>query len=286
MRTKKWFLNGDLGRSMPRIGRVGRSRRPLRDPDSHAGGVPPAPVSPPAPAPVPPAPAPDPNAEKKFTQTDLNRLMAEQKRDHKAQTDKQIADLQELRDSKGQSDDARAKLSVQISDLQNSQKTAEEIARGEKEQLTKEHKEALAKSDARADENWRRYEAMLKANAVTSAASKHEAYRNEHVEAIVAPLIKLVPVEENGEVVRHDAVVPATVKKEDGTTEAKDLTVDEYVERMKSDPNYANLFVSKRVGGSGHQPGSGVPVGQDPANMTKEEKIQAGLKARFPAGRG
>ena len=64
-------------------------------------------------------------------------------------------------------------------------------------------------------------------------------------------------------------------------THYKTSPVDEFVEQMKGDKDYFNMFVSERPGGAGFLPGTGAPVaGMDPSKMTPAEKIKAGIAQR------
>lgn len=301
----KNFLMFDREPKMPRLGRIGRTRRLLRDPEPHATppapGAPvlpaPAPASPAAPAPAPTAPtapaAPAPTApvpspapvavpDGYFSQDQVNGIVAKEKAAHKATVEKQVLDLEELKNSKGQSDEARATLGIKIDELNNSLLSAKEKAENEKQTLTKAHETAISVETLRADTNWGLYETTMKSNAITSAASKHSAYRTAQIVAIVSPRCKMVATKDTeGNIIGHDVLVSAKIKQENGTVEEKEVSVDDFVALMKTDPDYLNMFVSDRPGGSGHQPAPGIPVGGNPANMTSGEKVAQGMRAKF-----
>ena len=301
----KTFLMFDREPKMPRLGRIGRTRRLLRDPEPHPAPAPAAPPEPAAPAPAAPAPAPAPSPTPEptpapaptpsvtppvpdgyFSQEQVNSMMAKEKAAHKATVEKQVSDLEELKNSKGQSDEARATLGIKIDELNNSLLSAKEKAENEKQTLTKAHETAIGVETSRADTNWGLYETTMKANPITSAASKHSAYRTAQIVAIVSPRCKMVETKDSeGNITGHDVLVPAKIKNENGVVEEKEVSVDDFVALMKTDPDYLNMFVSDRPGGSGHQPGTPAPIGGNPANMTTGEKVSQGMRDRF-GGKG
>ncbi len=223
----------------------------------------------------------DPNVLPQFSQVQVNAMLAKEKSKHKGEMTKQIENLETLRQEKGLSDKQRTALSTQISELQESLMTAEQKSDAEKLRLAKEHKDQLTTAESKADANWGLYMQTKKDVAIAAAGTKHGAFRVEQLSAIVAPKAELVPVKDDQDnVVEWNVIVKKVKHKDkDGKEVEGDLSIDKYVELLKADENYANLFVSAKPGGTGYRPGSGTggPAGPD---MTPTQKIAAGLTRR------
>lgn len=248
------------------------------DPSGGGGGGDP-PVVPPADPPVPPA-------QGTFTQEQLNAYLKKEKDKHKTVLQQHLDRIKELEKGKNLSDEQRASLAISKSELEEQLLTAQQRAEKEKDKLTREHETVLSVETRRADTNWDLYMKTKKDNAISNAAVKHKAYRPEQLAAIVGPKCDLVAVKnENDEIVTWNVVVKAEVTKDDGSKEMKTMSVDQFVEHIKAQDDYTNLFLSERVGGSGYRPSSGVTHGADPSTMTPQEKIAAGMRQQANRGR-
>ncbi len=246
------------------------------DPDPGGGG---GGGDPPA---DPPNPA-DPNNVPQFSQVQINGMLADEKRKHKAEMQKHVESLEKLQKEKGLTEEHRTTLSKQISDLQDSLMTAEQKSDAEKLRLSKEHKDQLTAAEQKAEVNWGMYTETKKNVAISAAATKHGAYRMEQLSAIVAPKAELLAIKDSEDKVIDWNVVVRNVKHKDkdGKEVTADVSVEKYVEIMKANEDFANLFVSQKLGGTGYHPGSPSGGGTPGEHMSSTEKISAGLARRI-----
>lgn len=242
------------------------------DPGGGGGGDPPA---------DPPADPPSGEDAKQFSQADVNRMMAKESTKHKAEMTKTLDQLKTLKDSKGQSDEQRADLANRIREIEEGLMTEKDRSKAERDRLEKAHAAELQKEKNRGDVNWGRYVETRKRNEIAGAAMKHKAYRTEQLSAIVAPLAKVVAIKnsDGDETGEFKVMIPARVKKENSDEMIdKELSVDEHVAAMKENPDFANLFVSDKPGGTGFHPGSGKPGEPAGVNLTPAQKVTVGLR--------
>lgn len=245
------------------------------DPASGAGDDPASGAGDPNPTPTPPATPP--KDEKKFTQADLNKFLAEDRKKHEKRVADTVSQLEALKKAKGLSDQEKENLQTQIDDLKNSLLTKEEQAKREKEKLEKTwatEKETLAKER----DTWRfNFAAEAITNAITTASLKHKAISAEQVQAILKDHTRITEVlDANGKPTgRFMPKVKFADKDKDGNPIELDLTIEESVKRMKELPErFGNLFESDTpggLGGSGNRNGFG---GASDANNPPTDPVQ------------
>jgi len=209
------------------------------------------------------------NPNQVFTQDQVNKMLAEDRRKHKAQVDKHVAELEQLKKSKSLSDQERTNLTTKIEELQNSVLTKEQRAAKEKEKLEKDLKATTEQLTADRDQWKNRFHSSQIKQAITSEAAAHKAFDSDALIAILGPQTRLVEVlDESGQPTGD--FVPKT-KFKDVDKEKKefvaDLTVPEVVARMKEIPKYGYLFETTAQAGVGAntRPGG---RGVDPSEMT------------------
>lgn len=196
---------------------------------------------------------PDPTKEKRFTQEDLNRFLADDRRKHQQQVQKTVAELEELRKAKGLSDQERDALSARIEEMNNSLLTKEEQAKRELEKRDKEYKTAL-ESRTKESDSWKGlYSQELTTNQILRSAEKHGAVNSEQIMELLLPKTRLTEVlgEDGKPTGRYEPKIKFRDEK-DGKPVELDLTIEECVKRMKELPErFGNLFKSGTQGGLG-----------------------------------
>lgn len=191
-----------------------------------------------------------------FTQEDVNKFLAEDRRKHKAQTEKTIAELEQLKKSKSLSDQERVTLANRIEELSNQILTKEQLLEKEKAKLQNEHKTQLQK-ESEEKEGWKkRYTESTITRSIVDAASSNDAFSAEQVVALLQPHTKLVEdVDSDGNALgTFTPRVKFSDVDKDGKPIILDLSVPEAVKRMKDTPEkYGNLFkanIASGIGGS------------------------------------
>jgi hypothetical protein len=203
--------------------------------------------------------AEDPNKgkeDKKFTQQELNDLIAREKGVIQKKFEKRILELEELKKTANLSAEQVATLNQQIDEMQSTFKTKEQLAQEETQKLKKTLDEKLVKSEQEREKWQNKYSDMVITNQIISAAVKFEAFDPEQIIAILKPNTKLVnKIDADGK--KLDELVP-TVKFTGLNEEQKEIHLDiapeEAVKRMSGMTKYANLFKSDAAGGIGGKP--------------------------------
>lgn len=222
-----------------------------------------------------------------FTQTDLNKILAEDRRKHtakveeiKREKEKAINSLEALKKAKGMSDEGKAALQTQIDEMKNSMLTAEQRAEREKKTLQQKYEEDTKKL-AGEKETWQnRFIRSTINTAIVSAASMAEAFDPENVVAILGPEVKLVQNKDDDGNDTEEFVPRVKFKDadKDGKPVVIEYTVSEAVNRMKELAKYKHLFKTTAAGGLGGSGGGGggagkKGAGKDPKDMTQEEYL-------------
>lgn len=215
-------------------------------------------------------PKPSENTPKTFTQAEVDRFLAEDRRKSKAQTEKLIQELEQLKKNKGLSEQERTNLATRIEELQNQILTKEQLLEKERTKLQSEHRTELQR-EKEEKESWRsRYTDSTIERTIMDVAIKAGAYAPEQIVALLQGTTKLVEdVDQEGNLL---GTFTPRVKFRDIDAEGKsvtlDLTITEAVNRMKDLPErYGNLFKANVVGGLG---GNGsVPTGTLDPNKAK-----------------
>lgn len=228
------------------------------------------------------------DSNKTFTQDELNSIVKREKAKlegkYKEQTQKQLDEINKIRDAKDLTEAQRKKLDDRAAALEAELMTEREKAESEKKRSQTKHQQELDNIQVESKQ-WRGlYEKERKDTAIMSAASKHKAFNPDQLLALVSPLTHVVQRKnDKGELIPNSfETVVQTAIEENGKFVEKQLPVEKYVEYLKGKKEYANLFVSERPGGTGYRPGSGDGSGNT-KDMSPRDKIKAGLKAQQAA---
>lgn len=207
---------------------------------------------------------------KTFTQEELNRILAEEKR-------KSLKQLEDLKKAKGLTDKEKSDLSTRIEELQNQLLTKEQLAAKEKEKRDREHDEKLQQLTAEKNTWQERYVKTTITTAIVGEASRQEAFDSDALIALLGPDTRLVEVTD-GEGNATGDYEPRVKFKDIDEKEKKpvvlDLTVEQAVKRMKDMPKFGYLFKSTAAGGLGGNSGAGKGSKADPAKMTHEQYLK------------
>lgn len=228
--------------------------------------------------------------DQNFTQEQVNSMMKKERAKieskFKEQTQKQLSEINKLRESKDLTEAQRKKLDDRADTLQAELMTEKERAEADKKAAETKHGKELKVAQGESVAWQGRYENQMKETDILAAASKHAAYNAVQLLGLVAPLTHVVSVktDKGEETGKFTTVVKTAVKNEDDAFVEKSLTVDEYVDYLKGQKEFQNLFVSQRAGGTGHRKGTGSGGGSE--DLSPTEKIERGLREQKAARTG
>jgi len=220
------------------------------------------PVEPPPPA-VPP---------KTFTQEDLNKILAKEKRTYEERNQKLINDLKTMQDSATMTVQEKEALELRIEDLQKATMTKEELALREQAKAKKTYEDNLKALEGEATSWKSRYTKETIARSILDEAVRSEAYAPAQLVELLGTKSKLVPVlDETG---KPTADFVTKISFDDVDKDQKpvtlELTVSETLKRMKEIPDrFGNLFKSNANGGAG---GSNNGVAYKPGSVVTDPK--------------
>lgn len=195
------------------------------------------------------------NKKTTFTQEDVNKFLAEEKRKAKAQSEKLAMELEALKGKANLSAQEREELEGRIEALRTDYMTKEELLKQEKEKESKKYKTELDAKTKEA-EAWRNRFTQDRINrSITDAAVSEKAFSPKQIVAQLAANARLVEVLDDANKPTGDFVakVKITDKDKDGKDITLDLTVHEAVKKMSEQEDFANLFQGKGTGGAGGQ---------------------------------
>lgn len=189
----------------------------------------------------------------KYSQVQVNEMLAEDRRKHKAQVDKTVQELESVRKSKSLTDKDRETLQLKIDELQNSLLTKEELAIKEREKLEKNYKTELD-TEKTEKESWKtRFTTGTINTVIVSEAVKAKAFDPDAIISILGPDTRLVQdTDSDGKPL--EAFVPKVKFKDtdkDGKAVTLDLTVEQAIKRMKEIPKHGYLFENTATPGLG-----------------------------------
>jgi hypothetical protein len=225
--------------------------------------------------------------EARFTQEDLNRYLAEDKRKHQAQLQRVEKMLEDVSASKNLSAQEREQAGQELEKLRNESRTKEQQQAHEKKQLEERYKKQLA-DEKKAREEWeKRCLDGVVEQGLLSAAIQGEAYNPEIMATVLRPMTRA-----------EEVVDPKTGKGSGKFRAVVDLpdtdpntgeklvvthTPASAVKRMKELPQiYGSLFKANVVSGLGSSSGTGLSNGKiDPRKLTQEQYLK--IRAENPA---
>lgn len=214
---------------------------------------------------------------KSFTQADLDRVVAKQRREL---NEKHLEEINRLKKAQGLTDEERKSLEKRSAELEDALLSEKDRARNEIERTRKEALTQVEQAKKMADQNWALYTSAIVSTEISTAAAKHKAFNPTQIDAIVRPMS--VVEEEKDEALkptgRHIVLIKVREKDDKGVVKEVKYSVDKYIEKMRSSDEFANLFLSERQGGMGYRPGSKGSGGES-KNLSATQKIAAGLSS-------
>lgn len=238
---------------------------------------PPAVVPPPPPPPAVPPTSPPPGTPRMFTQEEVNRIQADNKRALQQQNAELAAQLTQLRESASLTQQERDALDSRITALNQQHLTETQKLTYQVESLTKAHKADVEAWSGKYAETTSRFHNVLIENAVAVAATEHKAASLTQMNLLLKPQSKVVEQKDKdgNPTGQFIAVIPTPMM--DAKTKqvtVVDLPVADAVANLRKNPEFANLFFVEGSGGVGGvgNPGSNNSGGTPNfANMTEAE---------------
>lgn len=230
-------------------------------------------------------PAGDPPAgdpPKAFSQDEVNKILAEDKRKHQTQYQKLEKQLQDTLNSAKLTGEERTKLEESLEDVRKQLRTKEETAKLEKKQLEDKFSTQITELTKRAELAENRFVDSTIKRDLQDAAVGGDAFSPSQIVTLLRPMTKMV--EDKTMVDFPD------ISAETGEPIVKQMTPEEAIKRMKQLPEtYGNLFKSGVVGGIGAASATGgLTPGQngqvDPRKLTMDQYLE--LRKKNPQALG
>lgn len=205
-------------------------------------------------------PPPDPLKEKKFSQEDVNKMVATDRKKLGDQN-KQLADqLEKAKQAAGLTQQEKDTLQEQIESLQKTYMSKDELQKQELEKRNKTETEEKKKLTEDRD-NWRtQYSGLYIKGEITQASLLHKAFNVEQMVDYLLPRTKLEPeIGEDGKPTgQHIPMTTLNVPDDKGKTQSLQLSVNDAVKKMRELPErFGNFFQAEGSGGTGTMNGSG-----------------------------
>lgn len=199
------------------------------------------------------------------TQTDLNRMMAENRKKLTQENETLVTSLETLQETVRLSDDERSSLGDTIESLRKQTLTQDEISKRELAKKQTEFQTTAKRLEEERDVWKKRYTGATIGRSLVDAAVQHAAYDPEQITGILGSKTRLVEkTDEAGKVTDgYDVVVDFDTVDSEGKPVTLSLSPAETVKTMKETERFANLFVAKGSPGLGltgsEQGGSDAP---------------------------
>lgn len=219
--------------------------------------------------------------EKTFTQTDLNKILAEDKRKHQERYSALEGEHAQLLKNQNLTNEERDTLQSRLMDLQAEGRTKEQQAEYERKQSEEKYENELKEARKRADTWETKYKTETVHRALLDAASGGDAYNPGHIVALLAPNTELKDVDGH----TQPMVDFADIDEKTGEEVRTLRTPVDAVKRMQELPKiHGCLFKSNVVSGVGAGQASVSGAGEvDYSTMTAEDyrKNRAAIKRRL-----
>jgi hypothetical protein len=218
------------------------------------------------PPPVDPSPAP-----KTFTQEQLDKILAKERRDFQTKMQAQATQLEELTKNFKGTEEEKLALQNQLEETQKQFMTKEQLAAQEADKAEKKRKAEVESLTSDRDTWQGRYKTKLISTEILSASAKVEAFSASQMQDLLGSKAKVI--EKDGE---HNVLIPMEVIDPKTKEKVKvELSVEEAMKQMKDQPEvYGNLFKSTMSGGTGSKGGGSGAKPLDVKNISTEEYIR------------
>jgi len=204
----------------------------------------------------------DGGAAKAFSQEEVNKILAEDRRKHQAKLQEMETKLKAALDSNTLSEKDRKALQENLETVQGQLRSKEEQLALEKKQLQEQYAAQLKEAHEKSSFFETLYRDSTVERALTDAAVKNEAFSPSQLVTQLRPMTKLVPDVDpktgkpTGKF--RPMVEMQTINQTTGELETKAYTPEDAVKKMKDDPtNWGNMFRSGVVSGIGSSSATG-----------------------------
>ncbi len=199
--------------------------------------------------------------QRTFTQEELNKFLADDRRKHLKKYDTLETSYQQLLENQSLSKEDRNKLEESLENLRAQYRTKEQQAAHERKQLEEEFTVRLEDVQQRAELWQQRYTDSTIERSLQDAAITHESFSPSQIVTLLKPQAKMVEkTDEKGHGRGEFAPMVDFPDKDPDTGEPimTQRTSEEAVKRMKELPElYGNLFKSGVVSGIGGNSATG-----------------------------
>lgn len=186
---------------------------------------------------------------KVFDQEAVNKMLAADRRKHRAQLEKVESQYKALLTNTKLTQEEKDELQNNLTEVQKQLRTREELAKQEKAKLLQQHSEALQTERAAREAAERKYQEAVITRELLDAAQAHEAYRSNQIVDLLRGKTRLV---EDKPVVDFNDVSADT-----GEPIVIQISPAEAVKRMTEMTEWQNLFKPNLVAGLGSSSASG-----------------------------
>ena len=196
---------------------------------------------------------------KSFTQEDVNKFLAEDRRKHEDTKTKLTNELKALQGRSNLTAEELASLNSRLEDVNNKYMTETELLKSENSKLKKSLDEDIKKIASEKEHYQNRFTKSTIHRSITDAASVEGAYNSKQVIALLESDSRLVDiVGEDGKPTGDvEVMVKLRTRDDKGKPVTLDLQVEKAVKRLKEDEAYHNLFKGTGTGGIGSHNRSG-----------------------------
>jgi hypothetical protein len=191
--------------------------------------------------------------KKLFTQDEVNKIMAENKRALQSRNEQLIQDLEKMKKAGNLTVEQKVQLEGRIETLQNELLSKEELSKKEADKLRKEADKIKESLTNERDEWKNRYTAATIQRTITDAAVENNAINPRQIVALLQTKANLVPETDNEGNATGNLVpkVKFDTSDKDGKPVTIEITIPEAVKQMKDMDEYFNLFKGEGTGGLG-----------------------------------
>jgi hypothetical protein len=198
------------------------------------------------------------DGDPKFSQADLNTILAEDKRKHQERYAQLEGEHRELLQNQSLTEDERNKLNGRIADLQAAQRTKEQQIEFDRKRTEEAHVTSLKEAQDRGDHWEERYKKETVARSLQDAASLGDAFNPAQIVGLLKPMTELKDIEGT----LTPMVEFPDIDEKTGQPVKTICSPADAVKRMRQLPKtWGNLFKSNIVSGVGA--GQGEPIAGD-----------------------
>jgi hypothetical protein len=201
-----------------------------------------------------PAPQGDSGGDNKsFSQEELNKILAAERRKHQATANKAIEEAQALRARAQLTQQERGELDERLEQLKSELLTKEQQAKRNADRLKQKHQDEISSLTSERDTWQKRYTSATIERAIIDAAAENNAFRPQQIVAILGSDTRLVEAldDEGNATGNLSPKVRFADKDKEGKPVILELSPSDAVKRMKEMDDYLNLFKGEGTSGVG-----------------------------------